>query len=183
MEVFDRDKFPEQTVHAGLGHIFLTAILSHWDFSHGKFGFLSPEESQLQQSCATQPTAYAGCFSVSIIHRTLTWTTGSLTCAQMLMHAIAHKGVYGLRKRESALKVDSGRKLPAAPGNRTCRQRRAGPTLHQLSYIPTLHLQKARRRCSTNQCQTEESYRCLITENPGRAKNRQPLPSEVTSCL
>ena len=52
-----------------------------------------PGESQLRQSRATQPTVHAGCSSVSIIHRTLTWTTGSLTCAQMLMHAIAHEGV------------------------------------------------------------------------------------------
>ena len=43
-----------------------------------------PGKSQLQQSHATQPTVHAGCFSVSIIHQTLTWTTGSLTCAQML---------------------------------------------------------------------------------------------------
>ena len=52
-----------------------------------------PGESQLRQSRARKPTAPAGCFSVSKIHRTLTWTTGSLTCAQMLMHAIAHGGV------------------------------------------------------------------------------------------
>ena len=52
-----------------------------------------PRESQLQQNCATQPTMHAGCFTVSIIQRTLTWTTGSLTCAHMLMHAIAHRGV------------------------------------------------------------------------------------------
>ena len=38
------------------------------------------EESQLQQSCATKPTVHAECFSVSIIHRTLTWTTGSIMC-------------------------------------------------------------------------------------------------------
>ena len=31
-----------------------------------------PKESQLQQSHATQPTVHAGCFSVSMIHRTLT---------------------------------------------------------------------------------------------------------------
>ena len=49
-----------------------------------------PGESQLRQNRATQPTMHA---SVSIIHQTLTWTTGSLTCAQMLMHAIAHGGV------------------------------------------------------------------------------------------
>ena len=42
-----------------------------------------PRESQLQQSCATQPKVHAGSFSVSIIHQTLRWTTGSLTCAQM----------------------------------------------------------------------------------------------------
>ena len=41
------------------------------------------------QSRTTQPTVHAECF----IHRTLTWTSGSLTCAQMLMHAIAHGGV------------------------------------------------------------------------------------------
>ena len=33
-----------------------------------------PGKSQLQQSRATQPTVRAGCFSVSIFHRTLTWT-------------------------------------------------------------------------------------------------------------
>ena len=53
-----------------------------------------PEESQLRQCRATQSTARVGYFRASIIHRTQTWTTGSLTCAQMLMHAIAH-GVYG----------------------------------------------------------------------------------------
>ena len=57
---------------------------------HFAMGFLPweipvafPGESQLRQSRATQPTVHAGCFSVSIIHRTLTWTTGSLMCAQM----------------------------------------------------------------------------------------------------
>ena len=52
-----------------------------------------PGESQLRQSRATQPRVHAGCFCVSIIHQTLTWTTGYLTCAQMLMHPIAHGGV------------------------------------------------------------------------------------------
>ena len=49
-----------------------------------------------------------GTSMVSVIHRILTWTAGSLTCAQMLMHAIAHGGT----ARECALKVDSGRKKP-----------------------------------------------------------------------
>ena len=55
-------------------------------------------ESQLRQSRATQPRVHAGCFSVSIVQRTLTWATGSLMCAQMSMRAIA-PGVYGHRKR------------------------------------------------------------------------------------
>ena len=53
-------------------------------------GFLSwkirvafPGESQLRQSRATQPTVHVWCLSVSVIHRTLTWNTGSLTCAHM----------------------------------------------------------------------------------------------------
>ena len=54
-------------------------------FLHGKFG---PGKASCD-SHSTQPTMNAGCFSVSIIHLTLAWTTGSLTCARMLMHAIA----------------------------------------------------------------------------------------------
>ena len=58
-------------------------------------------------------------FSVSIIHRTLTRTTGSLTCAQIFMHAIAH-GTYGHRKRISTKKLTLGENSLAAPENRTC---------------------------------------------------------------
>ena len=93
-------------------------------------------ESRLRQSRANQPTVHAGCFSVSIIHRTLTWTTGSLTCAQMLMHAIAHGGRMDTL-RESALKGDSGRKIPCRTGKSNLFGRRTGPMLYQLSYIPT----------------------------------------------
>ena len=87
-----------------------------------------PGESQLRQSRAIQPTVRAGCLSVSIIHRTLTRTTGSLTCAQMLMHAIAHRGVR-THVRESALKVDSWRKIPYRTGESNLPQRRDGPML------------------------------------------------------
>ena len=94
-----------------------------------------PGKSQLRQSCATQPTVHAGCFSVSRIHRTLTWTTESLTCVQMFMHAIAH-GSVRTHVRESALKVDHGRKIPCRAVESILRQRRDGPMLYQLSYIP-----------------------------------------------
>ena len=78
-----------------------------------------PGESQLQQSRAIQPSVHAGCFSVSIIHQTLTWTTGSLMCAQMYMHAIGHGDVRP-HVREFALKVALGEKSVTALGNRTC---------------------------------------------------------------
>ena len=45
--------------------------------------FAFPGERELRQSRATQPPVHAGYFSVFTIHRTLTWTKGSLTCAQM----------------------------------------------------------------------------------------------------
>ena len=89
-------------------------------------------ESQLRQSRAIQPTVHAGCFSVSKIHPTLTWTTGSLTCAQMLKHAIAHGGVR-THVRDSAPTDDSWRKIPRRIGESKLRQWRAGPTLYQLS--------------------------------------------------
>ena len=45
-----------------------------------------PKESQLQQCCATQPELIIKCmlgsFHVSVIHQTLTWTIGSLTCVR-----------------------------------------------------------------------------------------------------
>ena len=98
-----------------------TTVLSQWDFSHGKFGLPSPGKSQLRQSRATQPTAHAGCFSVSIIHRTLTWTTGSLTCAQINVSACdCTRECTDARKRVC---TESGlwEKNPSPHrGNRTC---------------------------------------------------------------
>ena len=86
----------------------------------GKIRVAFPGESQLRQSRATQPRVHAGSVSASIFHPALTRTTGSLTCAQILMHTIAH-GVVG-RPQQSALKVKGhrGEKSLAAPVNRTC---------------------------------------------------------------
>ena len=39
--------------------------------------------------------------------------------------------------RESALKVDSGRKIFCRTGESNLRRQRAGPMLYQLSYLPT----------------------------------------------
>ena len=83
----------------------------------------SPRESHLQQGRTTQLTVHTGCFSVSIIHRTLIWTTGSLKCAQIPVHEIAHRGVQ-THLRESALKVDSGRKISRHSGESNLCERR-----------------------------------------------------------
>ena len=59
-----------------------------------------------------------------------------LTCTQMLMHAIAH-GVCTDTVRESALVVDSGRKIPCRTGDSNPRQYCAwlfSRTLYQLNY-------------------------------------------------
>ena len=51
-----------------------------------------------------------------------------------LMLAIAHEGCTDTI-RESALKVDSWRKIPCRTGESNLRRRRAGPMVYQLSYI------------------------------------------------
>ena len=124
---------PDKTVIFVL--YYFTTVLSHWDFSCGKFGLLFPGKASCDRVTLPQPAVHAGCFSVSIIHRTLTWTTGSLKCAQMLIHTVAHV-VYTHRKRvctESWL----WERNPLPQGKSNLSQRRAGPTLYQLSYIPT----------------------------------------------
>ena len=106
-----------------------------------------PGESQLWQSRATQPTVHAGCFSFSIIHQTPTWTTGSLTCAQMLMHVIAHGGV-PTHVRESSWKSTLGEKSLATPGNRACISGMMVRCSNQLSYIPhPLAMSSVREYC------------------------------------
>ena len=91
-----------------------------------------PRESQLQQSCTTQTMVHAGCFSVSIIHQTLAWTSGSLTCAQMLINACnCTQGCMDTVRQSAPL---------STPGNQT---RVSGVPVQlshsQLSYIPFTH--------------------------------------------
>ena len=98
-----------------------------------EIGVAIPGESQLGQSRATRPTLHAGSFSVSIIHR----TTGSLTCAHMLMHAIAHEGVR-TPKESLHWKLTRGGKNPLPQlGNRTCVSGVTVRCSNQLSYIPS----------------------------------------------
>ena len=53
----------------------------------------SLEQSQSSSWLLLSLMVHAGCICVAIIHWTLTWTTRSLSCAQMIMHTIAHGGV------------------------------------------------------------------------------------------
>ena len=70
--------------------LLFTTVMSQWDFSNGKFRLPSPGKSSCNRVALPNLECVLGVFSVSIAHRTLTWTIGSLSCAQMLMHAIAH---------------------------------------------------------------------------------------------
>ena len=109
--------------------LFFTIILQ-MGFLPWEIRVAFPRESQLPQSRATHPTVRVACFSVSIIQRTLTWITGSLTCAHTLVHAT----VYGHRKRvctESGLWVK--KTLPhreIEPASATCRSNALPTELH-----------------------------------------------------
>ena len=75
--------------------------------------------------CGAPTTLAVKGLMMMIIHRTLTWTTGSLTCAQMLMHATAQGGCTDT-VREFALKAVPGRKNPLPhrgiePASAACR--------------------------------------------------------------
>ena len=91
------------------------------------------------ESC--YPT-YGACWVFSCFHNppNSERTTGSLLCAQMLMHAIAHRGAWS-HVRESALRADSGRKIPCHTRELNLRQWCAGLMLHQLgaTYPPPIH--------------------------------------------
>ena len=78
----------------------------------------------------------------------------------MLMRAIAHEGCTDT-VRESVLKVDSGRKILCRTGESNLRQRRAGPTFYQLSYIPTGVVMKCLlNKCRRSFCLTPVGARC-----------------------
>ena len=83
---------------------FFTTALSHWDFPHGKSGLLSPGKASCD-SHATQPILVAGYFSVSIIYRTLTWTTASFDVHTDVNACVCARGCTDT-VTESALKVD-----------------------------------------------------------------------------
>ena len=103
-----------------------------------------PKESQLQQCRATHSLinykVHAGSFRVSLIHRTLRWTTGSLTC--VLDHSGACVYILGLgTPTASQHNIFDSEKLTNCPcatdGIRTSVLRISSPTLYQLSHPVT----------------------------------------------
>ena len=56
--------------------LFIT-VLSQWDFSHGKFGLRSLGKASCDRVALSNLRGMLGVLTVSIIHRTLIWTTGS----------------------------------------------------------------------------------------------------------
>ena len=98
-------------------HIYFTTVWSHWVFSHGKFRLPSLRKAGCH-SHAAQPMVHAGCFVVSIIHWTLTWTTGSFNmCTDVNAFGCTEGYMDTVRVcTESWL----WEKSLAALGNRTC---------------------------------------------------------------
>ena len=70
--------------------LFFYNRISPFEYFPWEISVAFPGENKPRQSRAIQPRVHTGSFGVSIIHRTVTWTTESLTCAQMLMRGIAH---------------------------------------------------------------------------------------------
>ena len=98
--------------------------------------FVFPGESQLPQSRATQPMVHAGCFSVSTIQQNSNMDY-RIFYVRTDFNACKYTRRFTDTLGESALKIDSRRKLPCRTEESNLHQQRAGPTLYQLSYIPT----------------------------------------------
>ena len=125
-----------------------TLCCPNGNFSHEKFGSLSPKG----KAAATEsryPTVinykvHVGSFRVSIIHRTLRWTTGSLTCVRDHSYACVYtRGSWAhlqrvsttflTRKKTSHTNVSCA---PATDGVRTSGLWISSPTLSELGHAP-----------------------------------------------
>ena len=120
--------------------LFTTSFISC-----GKFG--SPYLGMATASARAAPPVRNSAYAIFLCpnKRFGCQCLGSFTCAKMLMHATAHESCTDT-VRESALKVDSGRKIPCRTEELNLPQRRAGSTLYQLSYIPAPR-EKAQQLC------------------------------------
>ena len=114
---------------------FFTAVLSEWDFSHRIRGCLPQGKPAATES--RYPT-YGACWVFECFHNpsnsdmdyrifNVRTDVNACDCARECTDTV----------RESALKVDRGRKIPCRTGESNLRRRRVGPMLYQPSYIPT----------------------------------------------
>ena len=119
----------------------LITILFHQDFSHGKF-LLSPSKASCDRVALPNLLNILGdlCFhnppNSDKDYRIFNVSTDFNACD-------CTRGTDTVR--ESARKVDSGRKTPYRTVGSNLRQRRAGPSLYRLGYIPTLTRRKIRK--------------------------------------
>ena len=120
----------------------LYTLLSQWEFPPWEIWVAFSKESQLQQSCYTQLKqikVHAGSFCVSIIHGTLTWMTGSLTCVRDHSYACVYTRGLGIPTASQHNIFDSEKLpnfscAPDAGGVRNYGLWISSPTLYQLSY-------------------------------------------------
>ena len=73
----------DETAHLYSFFFLSTTVLSQWNFFYGKFGLHSSGKASCDRVALPNLRCMQGVFIVSVIHRTLIWTTGSLACAQM----------------------------------------------------------------------------------------------------
>ena len=117
--------------------------------SHGKFGSLpqgKPAATQSRYPTLINYKAHTGSFRVSVIHRTLTWTIGSLT--SVLDHpyvCVYTRGLGAHRQRVSRTFFFDSEKLSqfflvlqTQTGVRTSGVWISSPTLYQLSHPPSV---------------------------------------------
>ena len=81
-----------------------TTVLSHWISPMGKIGLFYQGKASCDRVALPNLRCIPGVL-VYLIHRTLTWATGSITCTQLSVHAITHGGLR-THVRESALNGD-----------------------------------------------------------------------------
>ena len=94
--------------------VFYTLLSQRQFFSHRKFGVAFPKESQLQQlryQTLINYKVHAGCFCASVIHQTLTWTIGSLTCVRDHSYACIYTWGLGTQTASQHSIFDSMEKL------------------------------------------------------------------------
>ena len=131
----------------------------------GNSGWPPPGESQLRQSRATQSTMYAGCLSVSVIHRTLDMDHGIFNVRTDVNACDCPRWGTDTVRESAPRELTLGEKSPCRAKESNLRRRRAGPMLYQLSYIPKPASMKPRN--------ARAEYITVLVVTDGSVKQRQ----------